>query len=278
MKNAMKEAEKQVAAERDRMKNQRQQVMEAKAKQTEAEAASRVAALQQLLNAVFLVPLAGIIGFFAVGDPIVLAVSIAVMSSKLNAVKQDLDNKVDPAVMKAADDQQKLIDEMEKQAQDAQKDVDKSRKTVALMQKLEKTKLQSDLEALEAQLGIKHVALSPAAMQVSAASHVAFKSTALHVSSKERAVLATRALKTDLDAPIAVAASFKKPTPPPVAGFRARVNTDLESRFRGRTGAELTRRRDDLIAEARVYFAKDPKTLEAVEKYLREQASARGAR
>jgi hypothetical protein len=63
-----------------------------------------------------------------------------------------------------------------------------------------------------------------------------------------------------------------------VAGFQARVSTDLENHFRGRTGADLARKRDDLIAEARVYFARDPKTLQAVEKYLRDQAAARGGR
>ncbi len=280
MKKAMKEGEKQVSAERDKMKNQTAQAMEQKAKQTESEAAKRVVALQTLLNTVFIAPLAGILAVFAAGDPITLAVSIAVMTAQLNAVKKALAEQVDPAMAKAADDQQKMIDQMQQHAQDAARIEDKTQQTVELMQKLEKNKLQATLEALEKQLGIRHdVTLAPTALQTPMVTQRAtFKAVSLHLSSKEYAVVTSRALKTDLEAPIAMATNFQKPTPPPVTGFQTRVNTDLENHFRGRAGADLTRKRDDLIAEARVYFAKDPKTLEAVEKYLREQATARGAR
>jgi hypothetical protein len=283
MASAMREGEKQVAAERERMRNQKKQAMEQQARKAEADAGTRVAQLNQLLTAVFLAPLAGIIGFFVVGDPITLAVSIAVMATQLDNVKKALDEQMEPAVKNAAAEQEKLIDEMQKRAQEHGKDADKARTTVELMRKLAESRRQSDLEALEKHLGIKHassVALAPAAaLQTSALTRRAvFRGAALHVAAREQTLVASRRLRTDLDAPLALAAAFKKPTAPPVAGFQARVSTDLENHFRGRTGADLARKRDDLIAEARVYFARDPKTLQAVEKYLRDQAAARGGR
>lgn len=278
---AMKEGEKQVAAERDKLKNQKMQAMEQMAKQTESAATNRVNALMTLLDVVFVAPLASILALFAVGDPVALAVTIAVVTPQLNAIKASLDNKMDPEIAKASDEQAKMIEAMEQKAQEHQKDVDKAAKIAALMQKLEKSRTQGNLEALEHALGIKHtttLALAGGLETPLMVRKVAFKGAALHVASREQAVSINKRLKTDLDAPIAMAINFKKPVPPPVGPFQARVNTDLENQFRGRTGAALTQRRDDLIAEARTYFARDPKTLEAVEKYLRDHVAARGAR
>jgi hypothetical protein len=277
----MEKGAQEVRKKRDEMANQRKKALDQKAAQSEAEANQRVAGLRTLLNAVFLAPLAGMLATLVVGDPIAMAASLAVMATQLDNIKKALDTQMDPAVAKAAGDTEKKLAEMEKEAGEAAKEREKAKRTVELMQKLQQSKHQADLEALEKHLGITHLATSAmahATMQATMAQKVAFKSTAVVMASKEHALVATRKLKTDLDQPIALARTIERPTAPAVAAFQPRVTADLNAHFQGRSPADMGRKRDELIAEARRRFARDPKTLEAVEKYLREQAAARGVR
>ena len=58
--------------------------------------------------------------------------------------------------------------------------------------------------------------------------------------------------------------------------FAKRVSTDLDAMFNGKSPADRSRQRDDLLAEAQRRYASDTKTLQAVRKLITDQARARG--
>ncbi len=61
-----------------------------------------------------------------------------------------------------------------------------------------------------------------------------------------------------------------------VSAFRAQMVSQFDRYFKGGSAAAAKQNRDELLAEARARFAKDPQTLHAVEKLLVSEASSRG--
>jgi hypothetical protein len=71
-------------------------------------------------------------------------------------------------------------------------------------------------------------------------------------------------------------AAMPKPATKDTTAFRQKISGDFDTYFKGVTPAAGRKKREELIAEAKIRYAKDPDTLKALVNYLREEASARG--
>ena len=58
--------------------------------------------------------------------------------------------------------------------------------------------------------------------------------------------------------------------------FARRVSMDLDAMFNGKSPADRSRQKGELLAEAQRRYASDAKTLQAVRMFITDQARARG--
>jgi len=70
--------------------------------------------------------------------------------------------------------------------------------------------------------------------------------------------------------------SFLDTAPQDTSAYRLKIASDLDRYFKGVPVAAARQKRAQLLAEAKVRYAKDPATLKALETYLRDEAHARG--
>jgi hypothetical protein len=96
------------------------------------------------------------------------------------------------------------------------------------------------------------------------------------VSSKTIDTIKKKIAKQSEKAKAVVAKLGRTETPVETAPFRAKLATDFDTYFKGVPAAAARKKRDALITEAKVRYAKDPDTLKKLEAYLRDEARARG--
>jgi hypothetical protein len=170
---------------------------------------------------------------------------------------------------------QKTLDDVSRQATDVRKVADQARR-------LAESGKKSDLDKLEELIGKPPSSMAmvgPAgalggAVKAPASSSVA--SVALLRTQGTTKVARARAESLSAGLSTQWAATRKLLPAGPVAitpAMQKQVSDDLAKRFAGKSYPDARKAQQQLLDEARVKFANDPKTLAAVERYLRAQTS-----
>ena len=161
-----------------------------------------------------------------------------------------------------------------------------SANTVAeAMQKLQDSKLQSDLDALNGLLPKQAVAVAPAAGGVARAPMVAL-SPSVTLANKQRltlvlnradtaklpVVVQQKAVASDLSSRWQAIQLKQKTAVAIDVPTQQKVDKDLNQMFVGKKGADVAKKKQELMAEAKKRFGNDPKTLAKVQQYIETHA------
>ena len=281
LKNEMNLAKQKVEQIDESFKQKRKALQQA-AGTAQDQAAKGVQAALDIGNSVDLLPLDGLVswldGLLAHPDKIFDPTSF--IDSEMDKVTNNLNDTLDQIANAATSDANKTLLSAQADYEEMQKDAAQESMITALMENLHRNRTRGALEELQVLVPAPHVVhlkpLTRPKAEVKATSMVPFSAIIGRMSAgRQKALevpklriqavsLQVRQLKT-----IRLQARDIRASLP---AYQKSFSQQMDSYFAGKSPAEMSKQRDQLIAEARTRFAKDPRTGDAVIRLLNEEA------
>ena len=204
------------------------------------------------------------------------------IDARIKLIQSQAPNTFDSMAKEMSSEAVGRLDEGQRMADDVKKEAEESRKIADQAEKLAKSKTQGDLEKLELLIGKPPssmamvqpsigggMARAPASSSI--ASLALLKSQGTMKASRARA----QTLATGLGTQWASTRNLLNLSPVAVTpAMEKKVAGDLSKMFSGKSSADAKKAQQQLLDQARARFAKDPKTLAAVEKYLQQKTTS----
>ncbi len=259
-------AEAQRAKEQVEKLNQEAAAAKAKMKQEKTDPLRQVGqtgaqVMRTAFEASLIAPIVGLVGSLPPPDPLLTAAMIAAAVATLDRIEADGNAEV---ARKAAEEDAKLA-EKRKETQEA---VDKIKQQQVLAEDIEKllgtaveTRNKADLDRLTAKLGApppQPIRIAPGALILKPVAASAFKPVGKGFSV---AAGGTKPAVQMSVKPVAIA-------PATMAQYKSKTEADVRLRIKAANAADTAKKRNALIAEAKIKFAKDPETLKKVIAYF----------
>lgn len=224
-------------------------------------------AMRTVFEASLIAPIVGLVGTLPPPDPLLTAAMIAAAVATLDRIEADGNAAI---AAKAKEEDDKLAEKRKVTQEEVEKIKDNQKRSEEIEQLVAKavaSRTKADLDKLTAALGAPPPApmrIAPGAIVLRPVAVTAFKPIGKGFSTAggvKPAATATLAVK-----PVAIPAAT-------MAQYKSKTEADIRLKLKASNAAETAKKRNALIAEAKIKFAKDPETLKKVIAYL-EQAPA----
>jgi hypothetical protein len=283
MNAALQEVKKKRAESSQQQKNILNQAQKAK-----TQAANGVNAGLALAGELAVAPLDGLVNWLKdlVAHPDKIFDPTSIIDSEVDTITNDLSNTLDQVANKVTSDANNTMQSAQGDYDDIQKKRDREQEIANKMEALHRDRTQGALEALEKLVPLprpnrSNIAMAAVSLPAGNARVVPFSAIMARFSAnREKALAVPKQRIQDVKLNVGQLKAIRlqaRNIHNALPQYQKTVSQHLDGYFAGKPAADVARQRDQLIAEARTHFAKDPRTRDAVVKLLTDEAGRRMA-
>lgn len=251
----------------------KQAEMQEKIRQGHAAKTAGVNQMSQVFQAALVIPLSSMIAPLVVADPISAAAAIALLAPQIDNVLRNTEQRMTGETGKYQREMEPKLKEMEDYAKESEERARKAEDKLLELKKQDNRFLTST--------ATRHTTSAAGAAPANRMA-VGVNDAQLTVTLQAVNLSLIPKLRADLQGTAAAARRVKPQTPQMTAsvnlsGYQNRVRADLDRLLVGKPAAEAQQNTTQLLTDARKRYGADPATLSKIERFLADQAAARGA-
>jgi len=265
---------------------QQEQKIASQAQKAKTQAANGVNAGLDLAGKLAVAPLDGLVNWLKdlVAHPDKIFDPTSIIDSEVDTITNDLSNTLDQVANAVTSDANNTMQSAQGDYDDIQKKRDHEQAIAEKMEALHRDRTQGALEDLEKLVPLPRpnrsaIAIAAVSLPAGNARVVPFSAIMARFSAnREKALAVPKQRIQEVKLNVGQLKSIRlqaRNIHNALPQYRKTVSQHFDGYFAGKPAADVARQRDQLIAEARAHFAKDPRTRDAVIKLLTDEAGRR---